>query len=150
MTNRLSRRASALAVAAVLGGGVALAGASPAYATGCLTGTGDVPSPKGGAGATATATLCVNSAGYAWLDTNRTNTVRDKSADGYAARAYVYWNQQYTGAIAVDDTATSGGAPLRWESNAGTQFRWTEVHVCLGYSRPDDYNGRCALVVYNS
>ncbi|WP_406084235.1 hypothetical protein OHA01_06480 [Micromonospora zamorensis] len=150
MTNRLSRRASALAVAAVLGGGAAVAAASPAHAEGCLTGTGNVPSPTGGAGASATATLCVNSAGYAWLDTNRTNTVTDKKADGYAARVYVYWAQQYTGAIAVDDTSNAGSVRLRWESGAGTSYRWTEVFVCMGYARPEDYNGRCDSVVYNN
>ncbi|MGW0214234.1 hypothetical protein ACWDXH_07565 [Micromonospora chokoriensis] len=150
MTNSVFRRAAAVLVAAVLGGGTALTGASPAFATGCLTDTGSVPSPKGGPGATATATLCVNSAGYAWLDTNRTNTVTDQSGDGYAARVYVYWNQGYSGAIAVDDTSSSGGTRLYWESGVGTQYRWTEVFVCLGYSRPDDYNGRCASVVYNN
>ncbi|MEV1159289.1 hypothetical protein AB0J27_28250 [Micromonospora chokoriensis] len=150
MTNSVFRRAAAVLVAAVLGGGTALTGASPAFATGCLTGKGDVPSPKGGPGATATATLCVNSAGYAWLDTNRTNTVTDLKGDGYAARVYVYWNQSYSGAIAVDDTAVAGGVPLYWESGVGTQYRWTEVFVCLGYSRPDDYNGRCDSVVYNN
>ncbi|MDG4839468.1 hypothetical protein O7631_23345 [Micromonospora sp. WMMD967] len=149
MTNSVFRRAAAVLVAAVLGGGTALTGASPAFA-GCLTGKGDVPSPTGGAGATATATLCVNSAGYAWLDTNRTNTVTDQKGDGYAARVYVYWNQSYSGAIAVDDTSSSGGTRLYWESGVGTQYRWTEVFVCLGYSRPDDYNGRCDSVVYNS
>ncbi|WP_433549822.1 hypothetical protein ACQP08_17540 [Micromonospora zamorensis] len=63
-------------------------------------------------GTRATATLCVNSAGYAWLDTNRTNTVTDKKADGYAARVYVYWAQRYTGAIAVDDTSNAGSVRL--------------------------------------
>ncbi|GGO28166.1 hypothetical protein [Micromonospora parathelypteridis] len=150
MTNRLIRRVSAVALAAVLGGGAALAGASPAQASGCYTGTGTVASPKGGAGATARATLCVNSAGYAWLDTNSTNTVTDRQADGYAARVYVYWAQQYSGAIAVDDTSNSGSVPLYWESNRGTPYLWTEVYVCMGFSRPDDYNGRCASVVYGS
>ncbi|MFG1866545.1 hypothetical protein [Micromonospora arborensis] len=150
MTNRLIRRVSAVAVAAVLGGGVALAGASPAQAAGCYTDTASVASPKGGAGATAKATLCVNSAGYAWLDTNSTNTVTDKQADGYAARVYVYWAQDYTSAIAVDDTSNAGSVRMYWQSNRGTPYLWTGVYLCLGYSRPEDYNGRCVLVVYGS
>ncbi|MET8120013.1 hypothetical protein [Micromonospora sp. NPDC005189] len=150
MANRLIRRAAAFAAAAVLGGGVALAAASPAQASGCFYGSASVPSPTGGTGATAAARLCINSAGYAWLDTNTNNYIKDQKADGYAARAYVYWSQQYTSALAVDDTGTSGGTSLYWESNVGTQYLWSEVWVCLGYARPEDNTSRCALVVYGS
>ncbi|MEV6816678.1 hypothetical protein [Micromonospora sp. NPDC051296] len=150
MTNRLIRRATVFVVAAVLGGGVAVAAASPAQAAGCYYGTASVASPSGGTGATAAARLCINSYGVAWLDTNTNNYIKDQKADGYAARAYIYWSQQYTNAIAVDDTSTAGGASLHWESNAGTQYRWTEVWVCLGYARPQDNTNRCAVVVYGT
>ncbi|MFG1678459.1 hypothetical protein [Micromonospora sp. NPDC049282] len=150
MTNRLIRRAAALGAAIVLGGGAALAGASPAQAYGCYYGTADVTSPEGGRGATAAGRLCVNEYGNAWLDTNTNNYIKDLKADGYGARAYIYWNQRYTGAIAFDDTSTSGPAKLSWESGGGTRYLWTELWVCLGYARPEDYTSRCSLVVYAS
>ncbi|GGM67907.1 hypothetical protein GCM10011608_61400 [Micromonospora sonchi] len=39
------------------------------------------------------------------------------------------------------------GASLRWESNASTNRKYTEVWVCLGYARPEDYSGRCEVIV---
>ncbi|KAB1930713.1 hypothetical protein F8271_27470 [Micromonospora sp. ALFpr18c] len=150
MTNRLFRRAAAVVVAAVLGGGVALTAASPAQAALCKYGENTVSSPTGGAGATAGASICIDSTGHAWLDWYDYNFMRDRKADGYAARAYVYWSTRYTGPIAVDDTSTSLPAELNWESSGGTQYRWTEVWVCLGYAHPDDGSGRCALVVYHT
>ncbi|MEU1677561.1 hypothetical protein ABZ422_00565 [Micromonospora zamorensis] len=151
MTNRLFRRAAAVLAAATLGGGAALAAASPAQAaTTCKRGEATVTSPTGGPGATAAAAICIDGTGHAWLDWYDYSYVRDRKADGYAARAYVYWSTQYTGAIGVDDTATSAATTLKWESNGGTQYRWTEVWVCLGFAHPDDGNGRCALVVYHA
>ncbi|WP_406069909.1 hypothetical protein [Micromonospora sp. NBC_01638] len=149
MTNRLFRRASAFAVAVILGSGVALAVASPAQAALCKYGENTVSSPTGGPGATAGASICIDSTGHAWLDWYNHNYVKDLKADGYAARAYVYWSTRYTGAIAVDDTATSSAALLNWESSGGTQYRWTEVWVCMGFARPEDGSGRCALVVHH-
>ncbi|MFI6236192.1 hypothetical protein ACIBD9_21775 [Micromonospora sp. NPDC050784] len=151
MTNRLFRRAAAVVAAVVLGGGVALAAASPAQAaTTCKHGENTVASPTGGAGATAAASICIDSTGHAWIDWYDYSYVKDRKADGYAARAYVYWATRYTGAIAVDDTSTSQATLLSWESSGGTQYRWTEVWVCLGFAHPDDGSGRCALVVYHT
>ena len=96
-------------MAAVLGGGAALAAASPAHAEGCLNRHRQRAEPDGREPVSSDGNPLRQQRRLRLAGQNEPHQqVTEQNADGYAARVYVYWAQQYTGAIAVDDTSNAG------------------------------------------
>ncbi|MEU3732046.1 hypothetical protein AB0E81_21945 [Streptomyces sp. NPDC033538] len=109
----------------------------------CETVRATVANSQGLSGGTVRATVCKPSSGHAYFDDGYYNYVQDHQADGVAARAYVVDANGRYGPRGVDDTSTSGGEPIFWESN-GAGSGTVRVYVCLGKKYPWDSGSRCA------
>lgn len=144
MTRRtwLTTASLAGATTALLGLGIALPAQAHA-AVRCETLRATVSNSQGLSGGTVQATVCKAGDGYAYFHDSYNNYVEDYQADGAAARAYVRDSHGLYGPLAVDDTSTSDGQPIWWESN-GSGNTTIRVYVCLGKKYPGDSGARCA------
>ncbi|MET8825569.1 hypothetical protein ABZX40_31755 [Streptomyces sp. NPDC004610] len=146
MTARIPRRArgalSAVCAATVAFTALGVALPASARAAGCETLSATVRNAAGLNGGHVQATACIYSASADFNDAYF-NYVQDHQADGVAARAYVTTPGFFYGPLATDDTSTSGGQVITWEST-DSDVAWVRVWVCLGKTYPGESGARCA------
>ncbi|MFD0427612.1 hypothetical protein ACFQ60_03650 [Streptomyces zhihengii] len=144
MTARISRRTrgalSAVGAATLAFTALGVALPASAQAAGCETLSATVRNSAGLSGGHVQATVCINSASADFND-SYFNYVQDYQADGVAARAYV--TTPGYGPLATDDTSTSDGQDIVWEST-DSDVAWVRVWVCLGKTYPGQSGARCA------
>jgi hypothetical protein len=146
MTARISRRTrgalSAVGAATVAFTALGVVLPASAQAAGCETLSATVGTSAGLSGGHVQATVCIYSASADFND-SYFNYVQDYQADGVAARAYVTTPGFLYGPLATDDTSTSGGQDIVWEST-DSDVAWVRVWVCLGKTYPGQSGARCA------